>query len=209
MAESSPHPQSPPGLPLLAFPKELNQLQCVPQQAHGVHAFPCARVGTAQQRGKGDTWQPQWDTQLCPVRASVPWGRVALSCHIPLLGTVAHQLCHCEPHRSCRAGGQVGLAVCHRKLCSHRVWVCNNIPPKSLLPQVRSAVPSWQQTPHEVLRPAAGQARSRSTSAMSHHSPRSQVTLESGQQQRAEPWLHVQGEHRVLTVLTNDGQSDG
>lgn len=164
MAESSLHPQSTADLPQGAEPAPV----CA--QTHG---FPCDR-----KRGKEThSSVSQWDNQLCPEHNSVSWGRVALSCHISLLdmGSVT-----VSPRG---AAGQVRLSVCHKKLFSHRVLVCNNSSPKSLLPQLRSGIFSKQQTLHEVLGPAAGQGLGAAVSCPTTHPG----------EQRAEPWLHVQG----------------
>lgn len=109
MAELSPCPV-PTKASTVSLPQGANPAPvCAP--AHGAHGFP--RV---PHRGKGDTWQPQWLCQVCPVHGSVPRSRVALSCHIPLPGNILNlssgtvsptgavgqegQVCVCVPQKA-------------------------------------------------------------------------------------------------------------
>lgn len=160
--------------PQQIYPKELNQPQSVPQlmgspvtaKGERRHTAVCpsgtisSALNTTVSPGAG--WH-------CPV-LSHPTARELLD-----MGSVT-----VSPRG---AAGQVRLSVCHKKLFSHRVLVCNNSSPKSLLPQLRSGIFSQQQTLHEVLGPAAGQGLGAAVSCPTTHPG----------EQRAEPWLHVQG----------------
>lgn len=153
VVESSLHPQSPPDLPQGAEAAPV----CAP-----THGFPCD-----SKRGKETHSNPSGTVSSAlntPVSPGAGW-------HCPVLShpTARELLDMGSVTVSPRgAAGQVRLSVCHKKLFSHRVLVCNNSSPKSLLPQMRSGIFSQQQTLHEVLGPAAGQACPTLTLATAH-----------------------------------------
>lgn len=120
--QSSLHAQSPPKLPLSAFPKEPAQLQSVPQLT-----VPRVPKGATQGERRHMATPVALSGLPCTWQCPTEQGGTVLP-HPTARERTEPQLWHCEPHGSCGAGG-TGLCLCATKSHVHiKFWSVTTSP---------------------------------------------------------------------------------